>query len=114
MPAYAQVNGRLPLNELARPEGTVDPVDEILYVMGEIDVSEGGEVQFVLDSADGITAWIEDDEVGSQPQFIRQLDPGRHRVVFRVDLNERDDPGVKLEVRRASGSSAEVVVVDGM
>jgi putative heme-binding domain-containing protein len=113
VPAYAQVNGRVPLDELASADAANSPA-EILYVLGEVDVSEAGEVQFVLDSAEGVTAWVEDDEVGSQSQFIRHLEPGRHRVVLRIDLRERSDPGVTLEARRPSGSSAEVVVVDGM
>lgn len=108
LPAYAWVNGRLPLDELRAADQS--PVQ---YVMGEIDVSEAGEVQFVLNSADGLNAWIEQEEVGSQAQFIRRLEAGRHRIVLRIDLNERSDAGVTLEVLRAPNSKAEVVVVDG-
>jgi putative heme-binding domain-containing protein len=107
-PAYSWVNGRLPLDEISAVDQS--PVQ---YVMGEIEVSEPGDVQFVLNSADGLTAWIEQEEVGSQAQFLRRLEAGRHRIVLRIDLRERSDAGVTLEVRRPSGSSAEVVVVDG-
>lgn len=119
-PAYSQVNGRLPLDELVDVAGQTHqasaggPEREVVYVMGEVDVSEAGEVQFVLDSSDGVTAWIERDEAGSQSQFIRRLEAGRHRLVLRIDLAERDDQGVTLEVQRPPGSTAEVVVVDGM
>ncbi len=108
-PAYSWVNGRLPLDEVSAADQS--PVH---YVMGEIDVSEAGDVQFVLNTADGVTAWIEQDEVGSQAQFLRRLEAGRHRIVLRIDLRERSDTGVTLEVQRPPGSSAEVVVVDGM
>jgi putative heme-binding domain-containing protein len=106
-PAYARVNGDLPLDELARR--VKQPV---LYLLGEVNVTQPGPIELRVDSDEGLQGWI-----GPQTLFTSgataDLPRGRHTIVLRVDTRERSRGVLKLELDRASGSRAEFAVVDG-
>ena len=54
LPAYARVDGTLPLADLKTDAG------KVLYLSANIDVTEPGEIELKLDDSQGITAWIDD------------------------------------------------------
>ncbi len=107
-PAYARVDGTLPLDQLAEvSEQTV------LYVRGDLEVTTGGRIGFQLDSAEGVSAWVDGTAMGSDAEFVTELERGTHAVVFRVDTTKRSSKDLKLELFQPNGSSAQFAVVDG-
>lgn len=107
-PAYARVNGDLPLQELS--ERLHAPV---VYVRGEINCIESGEVQIHLNSAEGAVLWFDDLELGSQGTPVVDMSAGIHSLIVRVDLRERSVPNLKIELVRPANSAAQFHVVDG-
>lgn len=105
-PAYAHVNGELPLAELAEMYGPV------LFLIGEVDVSQEGEIGVQLDSAEGVQTTVESFS-STDREFALPLSRGRHEIMLRVDTRTRSQPTLTLELFRVPGSSAEFEVVDG-
>ncbi len=64
--SYAKVAGSLPLDELTRQTS-----GNVLYLQGEINVSNAGPIRVQLDSADGARFWIDDEPA---PQGTPALD----------------------------------------
>jgi putative heme-binding domain-containing protein len=107
--SYAKVTGSLPLDELTAQTG-----DKILYLQGEINVSNAGPIRFALDSADGVRFWIDEEPAPpATPTVITPLTAGRHTVTVRVDTSARSSHDIKVEVAKPTGSSAEFTVVGG-
>jgi len=108
-PAYACVNGELPLSELAERTKS-----QVIYVRGDVHCLESGTVNIQLNSADGVTLWLDDQELAPQQMPWKvDLSSGEHTLIARIDLKQRTDPGLKLELIRPADSAAEFVVVDG-
>ncbi|WP_437225914.1 HEAT repeat domain-containing protein [Planctomicrobium sp. SH661] len=107
-PAYAMVNGNLPLEELAAQVHS-----RVLYLRGDINCTESGKVEIQLNNAEGVTLWIDDTELGSEQSTLVDLTPGEHALVVRVDLSKRSVPTLKIEVNKPQDSAAEYTVVDG-
>jgi putative heme-binding domain-containing protein len=107
--AYAKVGGALPLDEL-----TMLTSSTVLYLQGEISVSIAGPVRIQLDSASGVTLWVDDDKApNDRIEFVTTLAAGRHTMTLRVDAKERLLPEIKVEVMKPAGSPAEFTVVGG-
>ncbi|WP_166827814.1 HEAT repeat domain-containing protein [Thalassoroseus pseudoceratinae] len=107
-PSYARVDGTLPLDQLAE-----DTQQTVLYVRGDVEVTASGRIGFQLDSAEGVSAWVDGQAMGSDEEFVAELDRGTHAVVFRVDTEKRSSNDLKLELFQPNGSSAQFAVVDG-
>ena len=107
-PAYARVDGTLPLDQLAE-----ETQQTVLYVRGDVDVTSSGRVGFQIESADGVSAWVDGQAIGSESEFVTELERGTHAVVFRVDTSKRSSNDLKLELFQPNGSSAQFAVVDG-
>lgn len=105
---YAMVDGHLPLQELAERTG-----QSVVYVQGEVDVIKGGKVGVKLNAADGVNIWIDDGSVPAKANFTTELEPGRHALTLRINLEKRMQPSIKLELEPLPGSEAEFSVVDG-
>jgi putative heme-binding domain-containing protein len=108
VPLYAQVDGTLPLDEASRIAGGT-----VVYIYGEFEVSKAGRLGIGIDSAEGVTAWLDDDSVALTPQATVEAEEGRHRLTLRIDLRQRSSPGVVAELVRVPGSAAEFRPVDG-
>ncbi|MEW4529668.1 hypothetical protein [Maioricimonas sp. JC845] len=108
LPAYALVNGTLPLDELV-----AQVKSDVLYVQGEVDVTSAGPIGIRVDSAEGVSLWVDDRDYGSVAEVTHEFPAGRHKITLRIDTRQRAEPGVKLELFRESGSDAEFTVVDG-
>jgi putative heme-binding domain-containing protein len=105
-PAYAHVNGDLPLDELADKWGPV------LFLVGEVEVTRAGEVGIRLDSADGVQLSL-GARTSQQPETIAPLSRGRHAILLRVDTAARSSPTLRMELFHVPGSHAAFSVVDG-
>jgi putative heme-binding domain-containing protein len=107
--SYAKVAGSLPLDELTQQTGGT-----VLYLQGEIDVSNAGPVRAQLDSADGVRFWIDDKQAPPDtPTLVTTLETGRHTVTLRIDRKARSSHEIKAEVTKPTGSTAEFTVVGG-
>jgi hypothetical protein len=108
-PAYAYVNGNLPLDELAAQSG-----QRVQYVQGEINVSASGPVGFRWTAPPQTIAWVDSEELPrNAAESAVPLDAGRHKVTLRVEIGESDASAVRLELFKPQGSTAEFSVVDG-
>lgn len=109
VPAYAQVNGVLPLAELSpTPEKPT-----VLYLRGEIDVTAGGQVGFRYTTDAKVTAWVDGSLFEGQSEFTTELAEGRHKVTLRVVTQGKPGEGLMLEVFPPAGSTANFAVVGG-
>ena len=110
LPAYAKLGGDLPLDELTAEAGT-----KILYLQAEVDVSHGDKVKLVLNSPDGVTAWIDREPappfVGNS--FATEISTGRHIITLRINTSHRKPSKIRAELLKPEGSSAEYSVVGG-
>ena len=88
---------------------------KVLYLQGEINVSNAGPVRFQLDSAPG-SAVVGRRRAGcpsDKTEFATTLAAGRHTITLRVDTKERSSHEIKVEVTKPAGSPAEFTVVGG-
>jgi len=108
LPAYGKVAGGLPLVELVSATG-----NEVLYIYGEVDVTEPGEVRIQLNSPEGTQLWLDESPLEPVAEQTVELSHGHHRITLRVDTTQRANPELKLTLAKPSGSSAQFTVVDG-
>ena len=105
---YSKVNGELPLSEL-----TEKTSQSVVYVQGELNVTHTGAIAGTVNSAEGLTLWIDDEMVETDGDFDVELEEGVHPVTFRIDTNQRSEETLKLVFTKPTGSNAEFAVVDG-
>ena len=108
LPAYATVGGSLPLAELAPARPAV------LYLQGEIDVSQAGPIAIDITTAEPLHAWLDAEPFESARRIERSLTAGRHTLTIRVEVGEREEPQLRVLVAKPEGSPAQFVVVSGM
>jgi putative heme-binding domain-containing protein len=106
--AYATVGGTLPLAELALQRPAV------LYLQGEIDVSQAGPVAMDITGNPTTQVWLDAEPFEAARHVERPLETGRHAVTLRIELGPAADAQLKVEVTRPSHSSAQWVIVGGM
>ncbi|WP_437185221.1 hypothetical protein SH668x_002319 [Planctomicrobium sp. SH668] len=105
---YAKVNGTLPLTELAERLNS-----RVFYVLGEVSCTKAGPATLHINNDAGVTLWIDDEKLSPGTEVPIELTEGTHKIVIRIDLDQRQDLGLKLELGRPASSSAEFQVVDG-
>jgi hypothetical protein len=107
---YAKVSGALPLDEAAAVSGR----GKVIYAQGEIDVTAAGTIRISPRFPDAIRFWV--DELASPlgtREFTTNVTPGRHAITTRVDIGERREGELRIEVEKAAGSTAEFTVIGG-
>jgi putative heme-binding domain-containing protein len=108
IPFYAKVDGRLPLAEAQKAAGS-----EVVYLAADFDVRTAGELQLKLTAAGPVTVWLDDNSVDDRTKPFG-VEPGRHRVVLRIDARQWPaDAFSVMELMRPEGSKCEFQVVDG-
>jgi putative heme-binding domain-containing protein len=106
--AYATVGGTLPLAELTRQQPTV------LYLQGEIEVSQAGPVAVNIACDEPTQAWLDAEPFESAKQIERPLELGRHTITLRIEAGANSDSELHVEVSKPAGSAAQFVIVGGM
>jgi hypothetical protein len=106
--AYGTVGGTLPLEEL-RPGGR----PTVVLLRGEVQVNEVGLVAVAIESTETVQAWVDETAFENRPQFELELNPGRHQIVLRVEISNRETPRLKVELTRPQGSNAQFEVIGG-
>ncbi len=106
--AYGMVGGTLPLAELRTADSPT-----VLYLQGEVNVTTGGEVLLRVQSTEPAQTWIDAEPFESAGQIKTSLTPGRHSITLRIELADRPEPTLRVEIARPEGSTAQLDVVGG-
>jgi putative heme-binding domain-containing protein len=114
-PAYSKVSGVLPLDALPRME--VSPQegrgpDGFGFVRCQLNASRGGRVKLLLNSAQGLTCWLDGVPVEAKEEIVVELAAGLHTLTFAVQLNQRQ-AGLRCELEDVPGSMARVTILGG-
>ncbi len=105
---YGMVAGTLPLDELKKGGRK-----EVLYLQGEVEVSQAGEVEIDLQSTEATQVWVDAQSFASQKKVVTRLSAGRHTITLRVEVGTTKTPTLKVELRKPSGSAIQFDVVGG-
>jgi putative heme-binding domain-containing protein len=110
-PAYSLVAGTLPPDavpglELTKGAGSVG------FARCQLDATTGGKVKLRLNSAAGLTLWVDGASVEAREQTVVDLAGGIHTLTFALDLSKRRD-GLCCELGDVPGSVARVAIVGG-
>jgi putative heme-binding domain-containing protein len=110
-PAYGTVSGVLPLEDLPRLDG---PRGGAMLGVArcQLDVSTGGPVALRLNSARGLTVWLDGLPLEAGERMTLDVKPGTHTLTFAVDLARRR-AGLRCELDEVPGSPARVNAVTG-
>ncbi|HVU87033.1 MAG TPA: hypothetical protein VHD36_06915 [Pirellulales bacterium] len=104
-PAYARVDGTLPLAEFA---GT----NKVLLLSASIDVTEPGPVEIKLDHGAGVTVWV-DGTLVAEDSPSATLARGQHTLYLRVDRDKYGRDELRTIVDKPAGSTVSYTVVGG-
>lgn len=105
---YGMVSALLPLEELRK-----SPRSEVIYLQGEVDVSQAGSLEIDLQSADPTNLWIDDQSLAEKKKVETQLAVGRHTITVRVVVGAAKSSGLKVEFHKPSSSPIQFEVVSG-
>jgi putative heme-binding domain-containing protein len=116
-PAYSTVAGTLPLDalpafQLGPLPGSSAGVGPTGFARAQLDVSTAGRVKLALDSAEGLTVWVDGTAIEPRPELTLDLTPGLHTVTFAVSLSRRRE-GLRCTLEDVPGSPARAQVVVG-
>jgi putative heme-binding domain-containing protein len=109
--AYSMVNGTLPLEALPRIRTSKDS-PPMGFAQFQLDASAGGPIKLFLNSATGLSLWVDNESIQAGDQVLLNLRPGLHTLNFRVDLGQRKDD-LRCEMEDVPSSSARVRIVSG-
>lgn len=114
-PAHSQVAGTLPLDAipaLKLKKGFSEEFTTTGFVRFQVDVSTGGPFKLLLNSAAGITAWVDGVPTEVREEMVLDLTPGLHTVNLAVDLAKRRE-SLRCTLEDVPGSPARGRVVGG-
>jgi hypothetical protein len=114
-PAYSTVAGSLPLADVPAVRLRMVLEKQTLAlgaVRCQLEVTTPGKVRLVLNSADGVRAWVDGTPVEARREIELDLKTGTHTLTFGLDLGKRREP-LRVEVAEVKGSPAQVRVVGG-
>lgn len=107
LPFYSRVNGDVPLSEL-----TALRQQPVVYLVGDVSLTQPGAVGVRVDETAGVTLWIDKHRV-EWTDPTAELPVGVHPLTLRIDTRERSRQTLRLELFRPADSQAEFTVVDG-
>ncbi|MAG93624.1 MAG: dehydrogenase [Planctomycetaceae bacterium] len=108
MPAYTLVSGLLPAAEMT---GTASQRTAVLA--GQVDVTAGGLIGLKINSPVGLRVFVDGKPVSLEGDRAVRVRPGRLSLACVVDLRERGEEGLRVELVDVPGSSAAFKVVGG-
>ncbi|HEV3260855.1 MAG TPA: PVC-type heme-binding CxxCH protein [Gemmataceae bacterium] len=114
-PAYSTVSGTLPLADLPRfrfQKPDSKEADVFGFVRCQLDASTAGRVKLVLNSARGLTCWLDANPVEAKEQMLLDVKPGVHTLTVAVNLGRRR-AGLRCEVEDVPNSRARVRLIAG-
>jgi putative heme-binding domain-containing protein len=112
---YSRVSGELPL--LEQPQIPFKgPFQKqatgLAIVRFDVEVGTAGDIDLVLNDAQGVTAWLGGAPIEPSGRMRLSLEPGQHRVTLAVSLAERTAP-LRATLEDVEGSPIQVQIVGG-
>ena len=111
VPTSSLVSGNLPLDEL-QTQTAYNDAPPVCFARCRLDAASAGPARLRLDSADGLTAWLDDAPVAASETIDLDLTPGVHTLTFAIDRGIRD-AALRVVVEDVPGSSARIRPVIG-
>jgi putative heme-binding domain-containing protein len=118
-PAYSEVSGALPLSDLPAISlgplpGSGAAVGATGFARAQIDVSTPGRVKLALNSAKGLTVWVDGIAVEPGETLALNLDlaAGVHTMTLAINLGQRKD-NLRITLEDVPGSPARAQVIVG-
>jgi putative heme-binding domain-containing protein len=108
-PEYSTVAGNLPLDAVPRLGIGKSPVG---FVRCQLDAGTSGKVNLLLNSAAGLTVWLDQTPVEAKEALVLDVPAGVHTLTFTIDLGKRHE-GLRCELGDVPGSPARVRVLGG-
>jgi putative heme-binding domain-containing protein len=110
-PAYTRVAGELPLAGL--PTFVVHAGNApVTFLRTAIDATSGGPVRLKLNSAAGLSMWLDGEPLEARAESVLDLAPGAHTLTLAVDRDARSD-ALRLELLDVAGSPTQAQFVGG-
>ena len=110
------MSGTLPLDAVSvleiKSSATSDDPARVGYARCQVDVSAAGKVKLQLNSAAGLSMWVDGVSVQPNDEVILDLKPGTHTITFAVDIIQRRS-GLRCNLDDVPGSVAKVRIVAG-
>jgi putative heme-binding domain-containing protein len=106
-PAYGQVAGVLPLDELRKGKQRA-----VVFLRGEVQVNEPGKIAVHVNTTETAQVWV-NAEAFEPREFEVSLEPGRHQILVRLEISDRLAPELKIELTRPAGSTAQFEIIGG-
>jgi putative membrane-bound dehydrogenase-like protein len=104
---YALADGKLPLSALLKAGQP-----RVVYVQAEVMVTKAGAVDVAIDSPGPATFWIDEEQFAKAAGATKvELTPGRHLVTVRMALSDAVTPSLRVELKKAAGSTASFEIV---
>jgi putative heme-binding domain-containing protein len=107
-PVYAMFSGVVPLDELREADKP-----KVVILRGEIQVHESGLLGVEVTTSESCQVWLGGQSIMVGERVEIPIEHGRHFVTARVEISDRQDPGVKVEFYRPDGSPVQFEVVAG-
>jgi putative heme-binding domain-containing protein len=110
-PAYSTVAGSLPLDDVPHLRFGQDKLG-LAVVRCQLDVTAGGTVRLRLNSAKGLSIWLDQEPLDSRDVLEVRVQPGLRTLTFVVDRKERRQE-LRCELEDLPGGSPPARVVGG-
>jgi putative heme-binding domain-containing protein len=107
-PVYSLVSGDLPMSAIRTSN-----VATVAIVQCQIDVIAEGKLNLVIGGTEGLTGWIDQAAMRMGAVVPLELTPGVHTVLFRVNLHDRGDHPLRVELGAADSNGARAEFVGG-
>lgn len=107
--ASSLVSGQLPLADLQGVAG-----GPVLYLLGEFEVDAPGPLAVAVDAPEGVALWLNSRPValdGSRAEITPGT--GLQRLIVRIDLRQRNNPSIRVDLEKPSGSDARFTLASG-
>jgi putative heme-binding domain-containing protein len=115
IPAYSQVAGALPLDDVPVfpvAEPIAPPGTTMGFARCQLDCTTAGKVKLVLNDAAALGLWLDKVPIEAKEQVNVDLTPGIHTLTLAITRGQRRQP-LRLELEEVPESPARVRIVSG-
>jgi putative heme-binding domain-containing protein len=110
-PAYSQVSGTLPVDTLPALKFRADAAP-LVFARCQLDISTAGKVKLQLNSAAGLSLWLDGAPLEPADALVLDLTSGVHTLTLVIDPAKRRD-GLRCALEDVPGSPAKARIVSG-
>jgi putative heme-binding domain-containing protein len=107
-PAYTLLSGDLPMDAVRGSNAAT-----VAIVQCQANATVGGKVNLMINGTEGLSGWIDQDAVKIGEVVPLELTSGVHSLTFRVNLQDRGDRPLRVELHGLETGGARVIFVGG-